>query len=155
MTRRIESTVTINAPPTAVWSALARPDLMKQWMGEPEMQIEVITDWKVGGPIVVKGFHHTQFDNKGTVLRFEPDSVLRYSHLSSLSRLPDRPENYSVMEFRVEPSGDQTLLTLVVSNFPTETIFKHLEFYWNVTIGIMKKFIEERHENDDLIYDET
>ena len=124
---------------------------MKQWMGEPEMKIEILTDWKVGGSIIIKGFHHTQFENKGTVLQFEPNLVLRYSHLSSLSRLPDNPENYSVIEFQLAPSEDQTLLTLVVNNLPIESIFKHFEFYWKVTIGIVKKFIEKRHENaEDL-----
>jgi uncharacterized protein YndB with AHSA1/START domain len=147
MTRRIERTVTINAPPSVVWRALTCPDLMKQWMGEPEVKIEILTDWKVGEKIIVKGFHHAEFENRGTVLHFEPDSMLRYSHLSSLSKLPDKPENYSVVAFRLEPSEDRTSLTVVVSNFPTETIFKHLEFYWNVTIGILKKFVEERHEN--------
>jgi hypothetical protein len=124
---------------------------MKQWMGEPEVKIEILTDWKVGEQIIVKGFHHAEFENRGTVLQFEPDSMLRYSHLSSLSKLPDKPENYSVVAFRLEPSEDRTSLTVVVSNFPTETIFKHLEFYWNVTIGIVKKFIEERSINvEDL-----
>ena len=28
---------------------------MKQWMGEPEVKIEIITDWKVGEKIIVKG----------------------------------------------------------------------------------------------------
>lgn len=151
MTRRIESEVTINAPPSAVWRALTRPDLMRQWMGEPETKIEIFTDWGVGKPIVVKGFHHAQFENKGMVLQFEPYSVLRYSHLSSLSKLPDNSENYSVIEFRLKPSEDQTLLTLAVSNPPIESIFKHLEFYWKVTIGILKKFIEERQKiSEDL-----
>ena len=116
MTRRIERTVTINAPPSVVWRALTCPDLMKQWMGEPEVKIEILTDWKVGEQIIVKGFHHAEFENKGTVLQLEPDSMLRYSHLSSLSKLPDKAENYSVMEFRLEPSENQILLMVVVSN---------------------------------------
>src|SRR5689334_22100294 len=43
-------TVTINASTSNVWKALTDPALMKKWMFETELQI--VTDWKVGGPIV-------------------------------------------------------------------------------------------------------
>jgi uncharacterized protein YndB with AHSA1/START domain len=138
----IEKTVAINAPVSVVWNYLTDPDLMKKWMGEPEMKIEIITDWKVGSPIIVKGFHHVYFENKGTVLQFEPDKLLRYSHLSSVSRLPDAVENYSVFTFILNSNQEQTLLTLKAENFPTETIFKHLDLYWKVTIEIIKHKIE-------------
>lgn len=144
MTQRIDKTIIIKAPPSAVWHTLTNPGLMKQWMAEPEMALEIITDWKVGSPIVIKGFHHIKFENKGTVLQFEPDSVLQYNYLSSLSRLPDKPENYSIIGFGLAPLKNQTSLTLTISNFPTETIFKHIDFYWSTTIEIMKKLIEKQ-----------
>jgi len=87
MTQRIDKTIIIEATPSAVWDALTNPDLMKQWMGEPEIGIEIITDWKIGGLIIINGFHHIKFENKGTVLKFEPGKVLQYNYLSSLSRL--------------------------------------------------------------------
>jgi hypothetical protein len=68
----------------------------------------------------------------------------RYSHLSSISRLPDEQENYSIVAFRLQPKEDETLLTLTLSNFPTESIYQHLAFYWNVTLETLKKMIEER-----------
>jgi uncharacterized protein YndB with AHSA1/START domain len=136
--------VTIGAPPAAVWEALTTPELMKQWMGEPEMDVAVETDWVVGGPIRVTGFHHARFENRGTVLRFEPNQELRYSHLDSVSRLPDVPENYSVIDFRLTPVEGGTSLTVTLSGFPTESILKHLEFYWRGTIGVFKKFVERR-----------
>ena len=143
MTQQIDKTIIIKASPSAVWDTLTNPGMMKLWMGEPEMGIDIITDWKVGNPIIVKGFHHVKFENKGTVLRFEPNKVLQYNYLSSLSRLPDKPENYSTIEFRLEPVENKTLLTLTVANFPTETIFKHIDFCWTTTIEIIKKLIEK------------
>lgn len=144
MTPSIEHSVLIAASPAAVWEALTHIEHMKRWMGEPEMRIDVITEWTVGGPILITGFHHMQFENKGTVLAFEPLRLLRYSHLDSISRLPDKPENHSILEFRLEPREDSTLLTVMLSGFPTETILKHLDFYWRVTVGILKQFVEER-----------
>jgi uncharacterized protein YndB with AHSA1/START domain len=144
MTRVIENSVTIHAPPSEVWQALTDPDLMKQWMAEPVMRLEIFTDWKIGSQIIVKGHHNNvDFENKGTVLEFEPNSILRHSHLSSVSRLPDEAENYTVIEFRLaRVEGDSTLLTVRTSNFPSEPIFKHWEFYWRVTIEVVKRFVE-------------
>ena len=119
MAQRIEKTIIIKASPSAVWDTLTNPSMMNQWMGEPEMGTEIITDWKVGNPIVIKGIHHIKFENKGTVLQFESNKVLRYNYLSSLSRLPDKHENYSIIEFRLEPVENKTLLSLTLANFPT------------------------------------
>jgi uncharacterized protein YndB with AHSA1/START domain len=134
-------TVEINAQISKVWDTLTAPELMKKWISETE--IDIITDWNVGSPILMRGgLHRVKFENTGTVLQFEPEKILRYSHLSSLSRLPDKPENYSIIEFRLEPIGSQSSLTVTVSNFPTESIYKHLVFYWNVTLEIIKRRIE-------------
>jgi uncharacterized protein YndB with AHSA1/START domain len=144
MTQQIDKTIIINASPSTVWKALTDPDSIKQWMVEPGMAFEIITDWKVGNPITIKAFHHTPFENKGTVLQFESDSVLQYNYLSSLSRLPDKPENYSSIEFRLAPLENRTSFTLTLRNFPTETIFRHIDFYWRATIEVMKTWIEKQ-----------
>ena len=137
-----KKTVQINAPLSKVWEALTIPELMKKWMSETD--VDISTDWKVGNPIVMRGrLHGIKFENTGTVLQFVPGRILRYSHLSSLSRLPDKPENYSILEFRVAPADNQTAVTLTLDNFPTETIYKHLAFYWNVTLEILKRLIEK------------
>ena len=109
-----------------------------------DIEITIITDWKVGSPVVIRGhMNGKDFENKGTVLQFEPGKTLRYSHLSSLSRLPDQAENYAIIEFRLRPMGDQTILTLTLSDFATESIYQHLAFYWNVTLEVLKKMIEK------------
>jgi uncharacterized protein YndB with AHSA1/START domain len=140
----VETSAAIHAPLSELWRALTEPYLMKQWMGEPVMRIGITTDWKVGSPIIVNGRHNNvNFENKRTVLQFEPYSILRYTHLSSISRLPDRPENYTVIEFRLERTEENsTSLNVRISNFPGESAFEHWAFYWRVTIGVLKRFIE-------------
>lgn len=137
-------TLRIKASPINIWTALTHPDQMKQWMGEPEMQIEIRTDWTAGKPIIISGFHHARFENTGVVLLYEPYSVLSYSTLSSVSRLPDLPENYSVLTFLLAPVENETELTITVRNFPTETIFKHLEFYWRTALHLLKKVVAQK-----------
>ena len=136
--------ILIQAPVSKVWKALTDVSLIKKWILEEEINIK--TDWKIGSAILIEGSAHwVYFENKGTVLQFEPGKILRYTHLSSLSRLPDEPGNYSEIEFKLSAMSDQTDLTLSLSNFPTRSIYQHLLFYWNTTLGIIKKFIENNN----------
>lgn len=138
----ISKNITINAPVAQVWNAVTDPGLMTTWMGGPELQLDVQTTWEVGSPVVISGFHHARFENKGTVLEYSPGRAVSYNFLSSMSRLPDIAESYSIIRFVFEPQGQQTLLSLTITNFPTETIYHHLNFYWNTTIIMIKKMIE-------------
>lgn len=113
-------------------------------MGGPEMQIKVITDWKINSPILIQGFLHLKFENKGWILEFDKANKLSYSHLSNISRLPEKPENYSILEFVLTPAEEKTELTLNIENFPTEVIRKHLEFYWRTTVIGIKKMTEDK-----------
>lgn len=131
-------TVTIGAPASVVWDVLTVPELMQQWMSETP--IDIITSWEPGTPFLIRGRHYKmRFENRGTVLQFVPHELLEYSHLSSISRLKDAPENYTILRFRLSPSGDKTVLTLSMRNFPTEVIYRHLAFYWNVTLEKIKQ----------------
>jgi uncharacterized protein YndB with AHSA1/START domain len=155
METAFETSVRINAPLSLTWKHLTTPGLMKEWMGEPGMNLEIDTGWVTGCPFTIRGFHNTAFENRGSVLAFEPEKLLRYSHLSSVSDLPDSPHNFSIIEFRLEPVQNATILYLAVSNFPNEIIYKHLCLYWKATIGVLKKYIEQSKEmiNEDQIAD--
>ena len=144
MTDQFSTTVTINSEPLKIWTVLTNPEVMTKWMGEPEMKVEVNTDWKINSPIFIRGFHHVKFENKGVVLQYDKEKILSYSHLSSVSHLPDKPENYSILEFILTPVDKNTQLTLNIKNFPTEIIRKHLEFYWRTTIITIKKSVEKQ-----------
>ncbi|HET7371652.1 MAG TPA: SRPBCC domain-containing protein [Gammaproteobacteria bacterium] len=137
-----ERLIAVKASPRHVWRFLTDVELMKAWMGEPEMALEIETTWAVGSRIAISGFHHAAFQNSGTVVAFEPDERLAYTHLSSLSRLPDRPENHTTLEFLLTPGDDGTSLAFGASGFPTVSIFKHLEFYWRGTLEILRQHLE-------------
>lgn len=141
---QLEQAVIVNAPTEHVWACLTNPELMKEWMAEPEMALEIETNWITGTPIVIRGFHHTSFKNVGTVLDFTPMTRLAYTHLNSLSRLPDEPASYTTLDFRLGTADDTTFLKLVMSGFPTASIFRHLQFYWGGTLEILKQTVERR-----------
>jgi uncharacterized protein YndB with AHSA1/START domain len=141
----ISKSIHINASLNAVWEALTQPDLMKIWMSDSE--IEIVTTWEVGSPIFINvpaESYKTSFINTGVVLQFLIEHVLEYSHLSSLSRLPDETENYTLIRFTLQQDRDYTLLELNLSNFPTESHYKHIDFYWTITLEVLKRFVEER-----------
>jgi len=141
----IRKLIRLSASSTAVWQALTQPELMKSWMHDSE--IEIVTTWEVGSPIIInvqEASYKTSFINTGVVLQFLKERVLEYSHLSSLSRLPDQAENYTLIRFTLQQDGDHTLLELNLSNFPTASHYKHIDFYWTVTLELLKRFVEER-----------
>ncbi|GAB4051251.1 SRPBCC family protein [Spirosoma litoris] len=140
----ITHTVTINAPASTVWRHLTVPDLMKQWMLDTDMAIDIITDWGAGSPIRMKGsMHGIEVENTGTILTNIPNKTLQYTHLSSLSHLPDTPENQCVLTFALTPIERLTQLTLTITNFPTDTIFRHLDFYWRTALDLLKEAVEK------------
>jgi uncharacterized protein YndB with AHSA1/START domain len=144
MKEPITRTISINASPSKVWKHLTEPDLMKEWMGDEEMEIDILSDWKIGSSFIIKGFHHKPFENRGTILRFETERVFQYEYLSSMSGLEDAPESYTRISFYLAPKYGETELTVEAENFPTFEIYKHWEFYWNGTIHILKQVIESR-----------
>jgi uncharacterized protein YndB with AHSA1/START domain len=141
MTQEINKTVTISSPVSRVWEVLTNPELIKRWMLDTE--INVITDWQIGSPIIFRGnLHWTNFENKGTILQFEPKKTFQYNYWSTLSGRPDLAGNYIVVSFVLDPIAIQTELTLTLSNITDEITYKHLDFYWTVTLDVFKKLCE-------------
>lgn len=138
----ISKTLDINAPASKVWGTLTNPELMVQWMTDAEMNIT--SEWKVGSPIVFRGnLHGIDYENKGTILQFEPEKILEYNYWSSLSQQADEPENYAVITFRLSATDDKTTLAFTQSNFLAETTYKHFNFYWNTALELMKRLNEQ------------
>lgn len=137
----IIQSISIQAAASRVWEAITDPGLMNQWMFETP--IDIITTWEPGTPMIMQAdWYKTGFTNTGTVLACEKERLLSYSHLSSLSRLPDSIENYTILTFQLTPIGNDTLLELRLNNFPTEAIYRHFAYYWRVAIVLLKKFVE-------------
>lgn len=140
--RIIHKSILINATPLKIWQVLTQSEWIQRWILDSE--VEVISDWIKGSPIIIRGDLHTEhFENKGTILQAEPEHILQYTHLSSISGLPDSKESYTIIQFELNQPSNQTELFLTLTNFPTETIYWHLEFYWNVTLGLIKNLCEE------------
>nr|WP_295934437.1 SRPBCC domain-containing protein [uncultured Dyadobacter sp.] len=139
----IRHEIQINAPTGRVWDTLTVSELIHQWMLDTPLLF--LTEWREQGNVLIRGdLHGLPFENRGKVLRFEPCQVLEYTHWSTLSLIADIPENYSVLHFELRPQQDQTLLILTIREFLTFEIFKHLQFYWNTALHLLKEVAESR-----------
>src|SRR5678815_6187888 len=84
-------TTSIGANKSTVWEALVTPDEIKQYM----FGTDVESDWRKGSQILWKGeMKSKKYEDKGVILKIEPEQTLQYSHFSPLSGEPDQPENY-------------------------------------------------------------
>lgn len=112
-----QTSITINAAIDKVWEALTDPQVVKKYLHNTTMK----TDWSVGGPITWSGeWNGKSYEDKGTVLKFEPKRLISTSHWSPRSDTKDMPENYHIVTYELSESSDQTTITLTQSNCPSQ-----------------------------------
>jgi len=134
--------VVVEQSVSVVWRHLVSHDSMRHWLGGDDYSVEVDTTWALGSAIVIRGVHHLPFENRGVILAFCPCRELGFTHLSSLSRLPDQPASYTKLSFVLEAAGNRTVLRFEASGFPTMAIYRHLHFYWMGTLDAFKRYVE-------------
>jgi uncharacterized protein YndB with AHSA1/START domain len=126
--RLVNKTILIDAPASKVWHFLSDSSLIKTWLADNE--IEVISEWKAGSPIIFKGnLHGYDYFAKGTILEFVPEKSLKYNCWNKVEELPDEPENYSVFEFRLEEMDGKTSLSFQHSNLNAKAQYEHSSLY--------------------------
>ncbi len=130
----------INAPVSAVWEALTNPEIIKHYF----FGTDTITDWKVGGPLRFKGeWEGKKYEDKGTVLKFEPNKMLQYNYWSSMSGIEDKPENYVRITYFLSKEKEKTLLTISQENIPDEKTKEHSEQNWKKVLNNLKNLLEK------------
>jgi len=132
--------VTINAPMAAVWDALIDPVQVEEYMHGTHLS----TDWEVGKPITWSGeWQGRTYEDKGTVLVFEPGTTLSYTHWSPMGGTEDKPENYHTVTYELVQNGATTILTLTQDNNATrEEADKMAADNWGPMLDGLKKTAE-------------
>jgi len=138
--------ISIGAPPDEVWAALTTPKALKAFF----FGAEVITDWVVGHQIRFRGeWKGKTYEDKGTILAFEPGRRLAYSHWSPMSGDADIPENFHYVWFDLHPSGNGTRVELRQSHTPggrQPSAAARAEFTnnWTRVLAGLKETVERR-----------
>ena len=136
---RTTASVTIGVPIEDVWNALTTPDLIKEWF----FGVDTESDWRVGSSLVHRGeWQGTPYEDKGTISRFEPPTLLMHSHWSPASGLPDRPEHYQEVTWSLSERDGETTLTVSETNIPSEEAKAISEESWKVVLDNLKQLLE-------------
>jgi len=129
----------VNAPLEKVWDALTKPELVKQYMFGTDMSV---TAWEVGGSISYKGqWEGKAYEDKGKILAFEPQKLLKASYWSSMGGKEDKPENYEITTYSLSEENGQTKLSII-----HETPEKGNESTnnWQMVLDGLKKVVEKK-----------
>jgi len=134
-----QASTTIHAAAADVWDALIDPDKIREYMFGTNVQ----SDWKEGSAITWKGeWQGRPYEDKGRILKIEPNRLIQYSHFSPLTGEPDIPENYHNVTIELSANGDSTNVTLSQTNNPTEEAKQHSEKNWSMMLDGLKKILE-------------
>ena len=134
-----KATITIHAPAAKVWEALTTPGILKQFF----YGADIVTDWKVGSPIIYKGeWQGKSYEDKGTVLKFEPEKSLVTTHWSPLSGVPDSPENYHKVTYKLSEKNGGTQVVISQDNNASEEEKRQSDQFWKTLLDGLKKLME-------------
>jgi uncharacterized protein YndB with AHSA1/START domain len=131
---------TINAPAAAVWDALIEPAQIKQYL----FGADVVSDFKEGSPIVYKGeWDGKSFEDKGKILKVDPEKELVCTHWSPMSGTADAPENYHQVSYSLAAAGSSTRLSISQDNNADEDERQRSAQMWQAVLENLKNFLEK------------
>lgn len=142
--RVVPLAIEIAAPPDRVWAALTDPEALGRWMADEHAPLEIELEPVVGGRAVFRRAHPEPIEARGVVTALAPMRRLAYTHLADISALPERPESYATLDFHLAPVAAGTRVTLRLCDAPTESIERHLVFYWRTTLEVLRRHVEAR-----------
>lgn len=135
----LTTSITIDAPATSVWEALTTPELIKQWF----FGVDTDTDWEVGSSLVHCGeWQGEPYEDKGTILTFDPPKTLMHSHWSPASGVPDQPENYELVTWNLAELDGWTELTIYETNLASVQAKQVSEEGWKASLSNLKELPE-------------
>jgi uncharacterized protein YndB with AHSA1/START domain len=135
-----KATTSIKATKSQVWEALVTPNAIKEYM----FGTDVESNWRKGSEITWKGeYKNRKYEDKGVILKIEPEQTLQYSHFSPLSGKPDSPENYHTVTIHLSGSGRETRVSLAQDNNADEHGLKESEQTWAAMLDGLKKYVEK------------
>ena len=133
------ASIEIEASSADVWDALVNPATAKEYF----FGAKVHSDWKEGSPITFTGeFNGHSYHEKGTILQYQPERLLQYSHWSDLEPLPDLQENYRNWTFRIESGSPNVVLSVIEDNIPDETKRARSDAFWSGVLTTIKGIVE-------------
>jgi uncharacterized protein YndB with AHSA1/START domain len=119
----VSTSVDVKAEPAKVWKVLTTPDIIKEYLHGTE----TVTDWNPGSEIIFQGeYDGHKYRDKGVIQENVKHELISYSYWSGFSGLEDKPENYSLVTYRLQPvNADKTRFTWEQKGFANEDGYNH------------------------------
>jgi len=134
-----KASTTVDAPVKRVWEALVTPEIIKRYM----FGAAVTSTFRAGDLITWRGeWKGRPYEDKGKILKVEPERLLSYSHFSPLTGQPDVPENYHTVTIELAQDSQGTRVSLDQDGNATEDARRHAEENWRAMLGLLKKEVE-------------
>ena len=129
----------IRAPLSGVWDAITKPEIVKQYF----FGTNLVTDWKVGSPLFFRGeWQGKTYEDRGTVLSFDPMKSLSYNYWSSFSGIEDSPALRQIIQFDLDSIVDGVRITIRQSNVDTQARADHSATNWRSVLEALKLLLE-------------
>jgi uncharacterized protein YndB with AHSA1/START domain len=126
----------IVASPQKIWDALTDPTTERAWWAGTRQD----STFKVGDPIVFR--RNGKVDLRGEILESSPPNRLVYTfHLEGPGPLHD--EGPSIVTYEIKTSGGSTMLKVIHSNFPKDSVSRQgVEHGWPAIFSGLKTVLE-------------
>lgn len=140
----VRKEIKISADRQTVWDALTNPEMTHQYM----FGCKPITDWKVGSPLVWRGMEDGVDYVVGSVVKFDPYSVLAFTTFNPNGGYEDVKDNYLLGKYILTEEEGGTKLAIVQGNFATvpdgEERYQESQSLWDTTLNKLKQIIENK-----------
>lgn len=135
------ATTVIHAPRERVWDALTKPEQVKEYFFGTSLD----TTWEPDSPIFFRGeWEGKAYEDKGTVLSFDPTTSLSYTYWSSMSGTPDQLDQYQTLRYDLVDAKDGTEVTIIQENVQSQEKADHSSDNWKAVLAALKKYVEEK-----------
>ncbi|SHL57010.1 SRPBCC family protein [Rhodanobacter sp. OK091] len=150
MSDRIEKHIQLKAPVSRVWRALTDYREFGAWFCV-KLDGPFVPGKEAVGQITYPGYEHVTW--RAVVQRIEPEQLFSFTwHPYAVEPGVDySAEPQTLIEFRLEPSGDGTLLTLTESGFDSIPAGRRAEAFrmndngWTQQMENIRRHVEESH----------
>ena len=133
--------IEINTKAEKVWETITNPVKIKVYL----FGTETITDWKAGSSIIFQGeYNGHQYKDKGNVIEHIKNKILSYNYWSGFSGLEDKPENYSLVTYKIKDITEEKVkFTWTQKGFANKDGHCHTEQSLKTILEQIKKLTEE------------
>jgi uncharacterized protein YndB with AHSA1/START domain len=141
MSYSASASTTITAPREKVWEALTKPEQVKEYFFGTDLD----TTWEPNSSIFFSGeWEGKSYEDKGTVISFEPPASLSYTYWSPMSGTPDSPEQYQTLRYDLADTEEGTEVTITQDGSETQEKADHSSGNWKMVLEGLKKYVENK-----------